>query len=170
MVLLSHRYTTTGKTIALARWTFVGKVHQTIILMNCCPHHTQLHIYSWIIISQSARAVGSNSLPWCTNSLRDNSNTDGPTAPADTFWGQGTHHFRGMVYSILVEYLPLENSFSSSWSPNLWGPLSTSTGSSPARSIHMEAALHLKDLKTRCQAWQAQLLYWSGSQGTKYRP
>ena len=26
MVLLSHPYTTTGKTIALTRWTFVGKV------------------------------------------------------------------------------------------------------------------------------------------------
>ena len=95
MVQLSHLYMTTGKTIAFTRWTFVGKVHQTIILMNCCPHHTQLHIYSWIIISQSARAIGSNSLPLCTNSLHDNSSTESPTAPANTFWGQGTHISEG---------------------------------------------------------------------------
>ena len=32
MVQLSHPYTTTGKTIALTRWTFVGKV--TSLLFN----------------------------------------------------------------------------------------------------------------------------------------
>ena len=34
IVQLSHPYMTTGKTIALTRWTFVGKV--MFLLFNCC--------------------------------------------------------------------------------------------------------------------------------------
>ena len=35
IVQLSHPYMTTGKTIALARWTFVGKV-MSLLLKTCC--------------------------------------------------------------------------------------------------------------------------------------
>ena len=34
MVQLSHRYTTSGKTIALTRWTFVGRV--SLCFLVCC--------------------------------------------------------------------------------------------------------------------------------------
>ena len=38
MVQLSHRYMTTGKTIALTKWTFVGKViKKYYIAKNCWP-------------------------------------------------------------------------------------------------------------------------------------
>ena len=45
IVQLSHPYTTTGKTIALTRWTFVGKVMSLLFNMHtllghctsCCP-------------------------------------------------------------------------------------------------------------------------------------
>ena len=57
-VQLSHPYMTTGKTIALPRWTFVGKVMSLLfnmlsrlvitflprskhILISCCSHHLQ---------------------------------------------------------------------------------------------------------------------------------
>ena len=33
MVLLSHLYMTTGKTIALTAWTFVGKVTSLLVIM-----------------------------------------------------------------------------------------------------------------------------------------
>ena len=35
MVQLSHPYTTTGKTIALTSWTFVGKVMSLLFNMMC---------------------------------------------------------------------------------------------------------------------------------------
>ena len=58
IVQLSHPYTTTGKTIALMRWTFVGKVMFLLVNMlsrlvitflpkskclfiSCCSHHLQ---------------------------------------------------------------------------------------------------------------------------------
>ena len=57
-VQLSHPYMTTGKTIALTRWTFVGKVMSLLLnmlsrlvitflprskplLISCCNHHLQ---------------------------------------------------------------------------------------------------------------------------------
>ena len=36
MVQLSHPYTTTGKTIALTRWTFVSKVKPLLFNSLCC--------------------------------------------------------------------------------------------------------------------------------------
>ena len=36
IVQLSHPYTTTGKTIALTRWTFVGKVMSLLLNMLSC--------------------------------------------------------------------------------------------------------------------------------------
>ena len=58
MVQLSHPYKTTGKTIALTRWTFVGKAMSVLfnmlyrlviaflprskrLLIPCCSHHLQ---------------------------------------------------------------------------------------------------------------------------------
>ena len=58
IVKLSHPYMTTGKTIALTRWTFVGKVMSLLynmlsrlviaflprskpLLISCCSHHLQ---------------------------------------------------------------------------------------------------------------------------------
>ena len=58
IVQLSHPYTTTGKTIALTRWTFVGKIMSllfnilsrlvidffqgaSVFLFHCCNHHLQ---------------------------------------------------------------------------------------------------------------------------------
>ena len=51
MVQLSHPYMTTGKTIALTRWTFVRKVMPllfnmlsrfvTVLLLHGCSHHLQ---------------------------------------------------------------------------------------------------------------------------------
>ena len=58
IVQLSHPYMTTGKTIALTRWTFVGKVMSLLfnmlsmlvitflprskcLLISCCNHHLQ---------------------------------------------------------------------------------------------------------------------------------
>ena len=58
IVQLSHSYVTTGKTIALSRWTFVGKVMSLLfkklsslvkaflprskcLLISCCTHHLQ---------------------------------------------------------------------------------------------------------------------------------
>ena len=35
IVQLSHPYMTTGKTIALTRWTFVGKVMSLLFMVNC---------------------------------------------------------------------------------------------------------------------------------------
>ena len=35
MVQLSHPYMTTGKTIALTRWTFVGKMMSLLFLIHC---------------------------------------------------------------------------------------------------------------------------------------
>ena len=35
MVQLSHLYMTTGKTIALTRWTFVGKMMSLLFLIHC---------------------------------------------------------------------------------------------------------------------------------------
>ena len=46
MVQLSHPYMTTGKTIALTRWTFVGKV--CLCFLICCP------VLSWLFF-QGAR-------------------------------------------------------------------------------------------------------------------
>ena len=39
IVQLSHPYTTTGKTIALTRWTFVGKVMFLLFNMLCVGHN-----------------------------------------------------------------------------------------------------------------------------------
>ena len=36
IVQLSHPYMTTGKTIALTRWTFVGKVMSLLCFLICC--------------------------------------------------------------------------------------------------------------------------------------
>ena len=41
-VQLSHPYMTTGKTIALTRWTFVDKV------MKIIDHYVESHLYSFI--------------------------------------------------------------------------------------------------------------------------
>ena len=38
IIQLSHPYMTTGKTIALTRWTFVGKV-MSMLFNLCCPAH-----------------------------------------------------------------------------------------------------------------------------------
>ena len=59
MVQLSHPYMTTGKTIALARWTFVGKVMSLLfnilsrLVIAFLPRSEQLLI-SWL---QSPSAV-----------------------------------------------------------------------------------------------------------------
>ena len=53
MVQLSHPYMTTGKTIALTRWTFVGKVMSLLLhvlsrmVMVFLPRNTRLLI-SWL--------------------------------------------------------------------------------------------------------------------------
>ena len=52
MVQLSHPYMTTGKTIALARWTFVGKV--TSLLFNMLSRLNKCLLISW---QQSPSAV-----------------------------------------------------------------------------------------------------------------
>ena len=39
IVLLSHPYMTTGKTIALTRWTFVGKVMSLLLICHLCCHN-----------------------------------------------------------------------------------------------------------------------------------
>ena len=60
IIKLSHPYMTTGKTIALTRWTFVGPckalgifpVHSTPVC-TCCPHHC----YYWPRVTKS---VGRN--------------------------------------------------------------------------------------------------------------
>ena len=39
MVQLSHPYTTTGKTITLTRWTFVGKVFFASQCLECLPFY-----------------------------------------------------------------------------------------------------------------------------------
>ena len=59
MVQLSHAYMTTGKTIALARWTFVGKVMSLLfnmlskLVISFLPRSKRLLI-SWL---QSPSAV-----------------------------------------------------------------------------------------------------------------
>ena len=59
MVQLSHLYTTTGKTIALTRWTFVGKVKSLLfnmlsrLVIAFLPRSKHLLI-SWL---QSSSAV-----------------------------------------------------------------------------------------------------------------
>ena len=45
MVQLSHTYMTTGKTIALARWTFVGKVMSLLFNMLSRLVSSLLHFY-----------------------------------------------------------------------------------------------------------------------------
>ena len=42
IVQLSHPYTTTGKTIALTRWTFVGKVMSLLLNVLSRLHHLNL--------------------------------------------------------------------------------------------------------------------------------
>ena len=59
MVQLSHTYKTTGKTIALTRWTFVGKVMSLLfnmlstLVITFCPGSKHL-LTSWL---QSPAAV-----------------------------------------------------------------------------------------------------------------
>ena len=55
MVQLSHPYMITGKTIALTRWTFVGKVMSVLsrLVITCLPRSKHLLI-SWL---QSPSAV-----------------------------------------------------------------------------------------------------------------
>ena len=54
IVQLSHPYMTTGKTIALTRWTFVGKVMYLKFLWVsagwCTYMHTYIHIYCYTYI------------------------------------------------------------------------------------------------------------------------
>ena len=59
MVLLSHLYMTTGKTIALIRWTFVGKVMSLLFSMLCMLVITFLPRSKRLLISwlQSPSAV-----------------------------------------------------------------------------------------------------------------
>ena len=52
-VQLSHPYMTTGKTIALTRWTFVGKVMSLLLVITFLPRSKHLLI-SWL---QSPSAV-----------------------------------------------------------------------------------------------------------------
>ena len=59
IVQLSHPYMTTGKTIALTRWTFVGKVMSLLFnmlsrLVITFPPRSKLHLISWL---QSPSAV-----------------------------------------------------------------------------------------------------------------
>ena len=46
-VQLSHPYMTTGKTIALTRWTFVGKIMSLLFNNSCCysDSNNKLYIY-----------------------------------------------------------------------------------------------------------------------------
>ena len=47
-IQLSHPYMTTGKTIALARWTFVGKVMSLLYQgSNSCPLHWKCGLNDW---------------------------------------------------------------------------------------------------------------------------
>ena len=55
IVQLSHPYMTIGKTIALTRWTFVGKV--MFLLCNMLPS---------LVIIFLPRSKGDNMQPWCT--------------------------------------------------------------------------------------------------------
>ena len=59
MVKLSHPYMTTGKTIALTRWTFVGKVMSLLFNMLSRLVITFLPRSKWLLISwlQSPSAV-----------------------------------------------------------------------------------------------------------------
>ena len=53
IVQLSHLYMTTGKTIALTRWTFVGKIKLSMLVITFLPRSKRLLI-SWL---QSLSAV-----------------------------------------------------------------------------------------------------------------
>ena len=55
IVLLSHPYMTTGKTIALTRWTFVGKVMSLLFNM-----------LSMLVILEKEKATHSSILAWRT--------------------------------------------------------------------------------------------------------
>ena len=54
MVLLSHPYMTTGKTIALTRRTFVSKVMSLFLI--CCPGMSQLFFQAANILSLSLQS------------------------------------------------------------------------------------------------------------------
>ena len=48
MVHLSHAYMTTGKTIALTRWTFVGKVMSLLFNMLVFLPRSKRLLISWL--------------------------------------------------------------------------------------------------------------------------
>ena len=56
MVLLSHPYMTTGKTVALTRWTFVGKVMSLLfnmlsrLVLSILPRSKHLLLVSWLLL------------------------------------------------------------------------------------------------------------------------
>ena len=49
IVQLSHPYMTTGKTIALTRWTFVDKVMSLLFMQSALPMLNQLIFVVWVI-------------------------------------------------------------------------------------------------------------------------
>ena len=50
MVQLSHPHMTTGKTIALTKWTLVGKVVSRFLIVNNAAMNIWVHISFWIIV------------------------------------------------------------------------------------------------------------------------
>ena len=71
MVQLSHPCMTPGKTIALTRWTFVGKVMSLLfnmlsrLVMTFLPRSKHLLI-SWLVCLNLAMAVYLSSFQWST--------------------------------------------------------------------------------------------------------
>ena len=90
IVQLSHPYMTTGKTIALSRWTFVGKVMSLLFTMLCrlviaflpkskcpnCSHHLQ-----WFLeLPKIKSVIVSIVSPWICHEVM------GPDAMIFVFW------------------------------------------------------------------------------------
>ena len=59
IVQLSHPYMTTGKTIALARWTFVGKVISLLFDRSYIVINMELHILVTLFIGTRFLGCGS---------------------------------------------------------------------------------------------------------------
>ena len=55
----SHPYTTTGKTVALTRWTFVGKVMSLLLnMLSRLVSYVQLFVTLWTVSHQAPLSIG----------------------------------------------------------------------------------------------------------------
>ena len=89
MVQLSHPYMTTGKTIALTRWTFVGKLfYWSVVNLQCCVNfYCTLKWYVYILfhilfhdgLSQGFAVI--HSVYHCFHLLIPNSQSTPPSPP-----------------------------------------------------------------------------------------